>query len=406
MLMQNLTDFVTKIPKSDLHVHLDGSVRIDTLIDISKKEHLTLPSYTPEGLNELVFKEQYANLVEYLTGFAYTVPALQTAENLERVSYEFAIDNINEGVRYVEVRFAPQLHVNDQLDIEKILLSVDSGLKRAQQEHNHRPEVKSGEVPEFNYGIIVGAMRFFVRGMSKAFDLLFDALKYSHHNFIFKMAAVELIKACVHARDKHGIPVVAFDLLGAESGNPPIHYLEAYRFAHQSLMNTIVHAGEAYGAESIFQAVTELNPERLGHGTNLFSKDQIVDAKIQDKKSYIERLVEYIAKRRITIEVCLTSNLQTIPAIREIKNHPFHKMLDHQLSTTICTDNRVVSKTSMTKELVLAISNFNLDLPAIKNLVMSGFANSFYFGSYADKQKYLTKVSTYFDRCSVSGTDS
>ena len=179
-MKKNLLEFITKIPKSDLHVHLDGSVRIETLIDLSKQQNLPLPSFTAAGLNELVFKDQYANLVEYLQGFGYVLPVMQTPENLERISYEFAMDNINEGVCYVEVRFAPQLHINASQDIDQVLLSVNKGLNRAKTEYNQRPEVKSKELPEFNYGIIACAMRFFSKGYSKFYDNFIESHKHSN----------------------------------------------------------------------------------------------------------------------------------------------------------------------------------------------------------------------------------
>jgi len=134
-----MENFIRKIPKSDLHVHLDGSVRPSTLIDIAKREKIKLPSFTEEGLNEVLFKDNYANLLEYLRCFDYTIPAMQTPENLERVAYEFAMDNINEGVCYVEVRFAPQFHMSKRMDIETILSSVAKGMDRAKAEYNNRP---------------------------------------------------------------------------------------------------------------------------------------------------------------------------------------------------------------------------------------------------------------------------
>lgn len=393
----NLCEFLKLLPKSDLHVHLDGSVRIETLIELSKKSKLSLPSYTVEGLNELVFKEHYANLVEYLAGFGHVLPIMQTAENIERISYEFAMDNISEGVTYLEVRFAPQLHTNGKLNLEQVLLSVDKGLKRAQKEYNNSKKVKSGELLEFNYGIIVGALRFFFKGMFNTVDQILLAFPYTNHNTIFAMAAMELVKNAVAVRDKYNIPIVAIDLLGAEAGNPPIYYKDAYLFAKQNLMHLIAHAGEAYGPESIFQAVTEIGAERIGHGTSLFSIREIKDKTIPNKKLYIERLIKYIAEKRINIEVCLTSNLQTLPEIGKLTNHPFAKMLAADLSVSICTDNRTVSKTSVTRELFLAVTNFKLSKNALKQLILNGFKRSFYFGSYLNKVDYIKKVAAKFD---------
>jgi Adenosine deaminase len=157
-------------------------------------------------------------------------------------------------------------------------------------------------------------------------------------------------------------------------------------------MNLTVHAGEAYGPESIHQAVTELYPDRIGHGFYLFSQDKIHDPKIQDKNAYIKQLVNYIADKRTTIEVCLTSNTQTIPALKNIKNHSFAHMLDNHLSTAICTDNRTVSKTNVTKEIMLAMQNFNLTGNTLKDVILYSFKRSFYPGSYIEKRNYVKKI--------------
>ncbi|HCM40379.1 MAG: adenosine deaminase [Bdellovibrionales bacterium GWB1_52_6] len=387
-----MENFIRKIPKSDLHVHLDGSVRPSTLIDIAKREKIKLPSFTEEGLNEVLFKDNYANLLEYLRCFDYTIPAMQTPENLERVAYEFAMDNINEGVCYVEVRFAPQFHMSKRMDIETILSSVAKGMDRAKAEYNNRPEVRSGVNPEFHYGIIVCAMRAFGRGLSEYFDMFLDAHKYSDQKMVHALASYELAKATVHTRDKLGLPIVAFDLAGAEAGNPAEDHKLAYHFAHKHFLHLTVHAGEAYGPESIFQAITDLYADRIGHGYYLFDVGKVADPEITDPVEYVRKLAQYIADRRVTIEVCLTSNMQTNPAIGDIKNHQFRKMLDARLSTTLCTDNRTVSKTTVTKEILLAAEHFNLHGKPLKSLLVYGFKRSFFPGTYAEKRKYVRTV--------------
>jgi adenosine deaminase len=406
-LPKNLHEFIAKIPKSDLHVHLDGSVRVPTIIELSKAANLPLPSYTEEGMNKLVFKDNYANLFEYLAGFANVLPIMQTPENIEKISYEFAIDNINEGVCYVEVKLAPHLHVNEKQNIDTILLSVNKGLNRAKMEYNQKPEVKSGELPEFNYGIVVCAMRFF----TKEFSTFYAAFIDKHQDIytkdpqkMFALASYELIKDCVKARDNHALPIVAFDLVGSENGYPPQYHKEAFHFAHQNFMHIITHAGEATGPESIYSAITELYSERIGHGTSLFNKKQITDPKIaeQDQDAYIARLVQHIADRRITIEVCLTSNLQTLPYIKDIKNHSFAKMRDANLSTAICTDNRTFSKTNVSKELTLATQNFNLSYANLKDIVAYSFKRSFYPGNYNEKRNYIKKVMARYEKLAAT----
>lgn len=377
------------MPKSDLHVHLDGSLRPSTLIELAKKRKIKLPSFTEEGLDTLLFKDNYKDLVEYLKCFSFTIPALQTPESLERVSYELALDNLAEGVCYIEVRFAPQFHVNKKMDIEKVLVSVDKGLKKAQKEYNKTPEVISGTLPQFHYGIIVCAMRAFGWGFSEYFDNFLGAHLYSTEEMIFPLASYELVNACVHIRDKLALPIVGFDLAGAEAGNPAGHHRLAYRLAHKNFMHATVHAGEAYGPESIFQAITDLYADRIGHGYYLFDTKKIADPEISDKKAYVQKLAQYIADKRITIEVCLTSNMQTNPSIGNIKNHQFKKMLDAKLSSTLCTDNRTVSKTTVTKEIILALKTFNLKKEAIKNIIVYGFKRSFFHGTYAEKRNYV-----------------
>src|SRR5947207_9361707 len=157
------SEFLRRIPKTDLHLHLDGSLRIPTLIELAKKQRVKLPSYSEDGLRRLVFKNNYASLPEYLKGFAYTCAVMQDAESLERIAFELAEDNLAEGVRYIEVRYAPQLHINDHLGMEEVVRSVCRGLECAQKKHN-RTKAKD-DVP-FHFGIIVCALRFLVPQMS------------------------------------------------------------------------------------------------------------------------------------------------------------------------------------------------------------------------------------------------
>ena len=371
-------------------MHLDGSVRVETLIELSQKENLPLPSYTPEGLNKLVFKDQYQDLTEYLQGFALVLPVMQNPENLERISYEFAKDSIEDGVCYVEVRFAPQLHINNKQNIDEVLLSVNRGFKKAKEEYQGKPG--------FHYGIICCAMRFFTKGFSEYLDKFIDKHQDLDQNVIFGLSSLDLAKKCVATRDKHDIPIVAIDIAGAEAGNPPIIHKEAYQFAHKNLMHLTAHAGEEYGPEGIHQTITELYPERIGHGFHLFSKEEIKDESIQNKGKYLEKLIQYIAKTQTTLEACLTSNLQTMPFLKNIKDHAFAKMLDHNLSIAICTDNRTVSKTNLTKELTLAAENFDLDKAALKKLIINSFEKSFFYGSYAEKISYIKQVIETYDQ--------
>jgi adenosine deaminase len=205
------------------------------------------------------------------------------------------------------------------------------------------------------------------------------------------------------ARDDHGVPVVGLDLAGQEDGYPPGNHKDAYALAHKHFLNKTVHAGEAYGPESIFDAITELYADRLGHGLHLFNPDMIQDRDVQDKSAYINSLVQYIADHRITIEVCLTSNLQTNPEIKTLEQHPFKKMMDKKLSLSFCTDNRTVSSTTVTNEIVKAVDAFDITPVELKNFIIYGFKRSFCPGSYIEKRKYVREVINYYEQLEKSG---
>ncbi|MFZ5518532.1 MAG: adenosine deaminase family protein [Candidatus Zhuqueibacterota bacterium] len=394
---ENLTALIAKIPKTDLHVHLDGSIRMGTLIDIAEREKINLPSYTVEGMNELVFKDNYSSLEEYLKTFGYSTAVMQKPEYLERIAYEMAQDNQAEGVRYFEVRFAPQLHINKMMDMETVISSVNNGLVQAQREFNQRPEIVSGAEPPFHYAIIVSALRSFGK-YSEYYANFINSLQYSDRKIIAGLCSLELARGAVKIRDGLGVPVMGLDLAGAEHGNPAKDHKQAFQFAHQHFLAKTVHAGEAYGPPSIFQAITELYAERIGHGYYLFDATRFEDRKIEDREKYIEDLCQYIADRRVTIEVCLTSNLQTNPLLKRIEDHSFQKMVDHKLSTTICTDNRTVSKTTVTNEILLALRSFNLRPKTLKNIIVYGFKRSFFPEAYAQKRKYVRQCIDYYEK--------
>lgn len=385
-------DYLVALPKTDLHVHLDGSLRLPTLIELAKAQQVALPSYEAEGLKETVFKPAYADLWEYLAGFQYTVGVMQNAEALERIAQELAEDNLAENVRYLEVRFAPQLHLNESLDIRGVLEAVHRGLETAQKAHNRSKAVVSGEDVPFHFGIIVCALRWFAPEMSDYYRKLHAVMSYAREKDIFATASLELARAAVHLRDEHGLPIVAFDLAGAEDGNPAVDHKEAFLFAHRHFLRKTVHAGEAYGPESIFQALTDCHADRIGHGTFLFDAERIRDPSIPRRDLYIHQLVESVAHRRICVEVNLTSNLQTLPDLKGIGDHPLRKMVDHNLSATICTDNRLVSHTTVTRELQLAVEHFDLSPPQLRNLVVAGFKGSFFPGDYRAKRAFVRKV--------------
>lgn len=396
--MTELTaDVIRKLPKTDLHVHLDGSLRIPTLIDLAKERNVKLPSYTVEGLRELVFKNTYKNLPEYLEGFLYTTAVMNDAEAIERIAYEFAQDNQADGVRYVEVRFAPQLSVKDGLPMSTVVGAVDKGLRRAAAEFNARPEVKNGEEPKFMAGIILCAMRYFERTWSQGFGRMFEAMPEADRFELYSAASVEVARAAARLRDE-GMLVVGIDLAGQEKGYPAGDHKHAYQIAHEAFLGKTVHAGEDYGPESIFQAIGDLHADRIGHGTWLFSEDKI-QANIPNKKAYVESLVQFVADKRITLEVCLTSNQQTVPELAaDLSKHPFAEMRKRKLSTTFCTDNRLVSNTTVSQEIGRAVEAFNLDHREVRDSLIYGFKRSFFPGSYLEKRQYVRQVIDYADR--------
>jgi adenosine deaminase len=386
-------ELIRRLPKTDLHVHLDGSLRLPTLIELARQHRVKLPSQSESGLKDLVFKQAYRNLPEYLRGFEYTVASLSDAEALERAAFELAEDCQEEGVSYVEVRFAPQLHVRPGLDLRQAMRAVCKGLTAAAKRYNRRAEVAKGRAPAFHAGVIVCAMRFFGPQFSENYRAYFDAMPLTPPRRIFGLASLELAKAAVLALEEDGLPILGLDLAGQERGFPAEDHAEAYQLAHHHFLGKTVHAGEDYGPESIFQAITECHADRIGHGTWVFSADRIQDPRIQDRRAYVENLVRYIGDRRITLEVCLTSNQQTIPEFRrDLSRHPYRKMRAAKLSTTFCTDNRLVSNTTVTDEVWRAVETFDLTPRELMNQLLYGFKRSFFPGPYLEKRNYVRGV--------------
>ncbi|MBW7907526.1 MAG: adenosine deaminase family protein [Kiritimatiellae bacterium] len=392
-MAQRITEeFVRRIPKTELHVHLDGSLRIPTLIELAKAGKVKLPAYSEEGLRKKVFKDFYKDLPDYLAGFGYTCAVMQNAENVERIAYELAVDHLAEGVRYVEVRFAPQLHAHEDFSMEDVVRATARGFERAQKEHNRSPDVKAGRDIPFHFGIILCALRFFNEYMSPYYAAISRVMPFAQRKQIIAAASQELARAAAVMKHELGLPVVAFDLAGAEAGYPAEDHKAAFQFAHSNFIRKTVHAGEAYGPESIFQAITDCYADRLGHGTWLFADEMVRNPAIEDPKAYVHNLVDYIASQRICIEVCLTSNLQTLPHMKSIAKHPLRKMLDHGLSVSICTDNRLMSNTTVTNEIMLAVKHLNLTQRELRNVIVAGFKGSFFPGDYTEKRAYVRQV--------------
>ena len=395
--VSSINKLIQELPKSDLHVHLDGSLREESLIEMAQERGVKLPAETPQELRKKVFKKRYNSLEEYLKGFAYTCKVLQDRDSLERATYELCRDAQEEGVRYIEIRLAPQLHTGENQSIQSVLAAVSKGIHSAEKEFNARPQVASGQEPAFRAGIIVCALRFFSPLQSRTYERMLKTFAELPEKQIFGLASEALVRASVMARDADSIPVVGVDLAGREHGYPADDHIKAFQLAHEAFLGKTVHAGEDYGPESIFQAITSCHADRIGHGTWLFNADKIRDPRIVNRDEYVRRLVQYIADRRITIEVCLSSNLQTAPSIKSLSEHPFRNMLDGRLSVAFCTDNRLVSRTSVSLELQKAVNAFKINPRELGDLLVYGFKRSFFPGPYLEKREYVHGVIDFRD---------
>lgn len=376
--------FLMEIPKAELHVHLDGSLRLSTLIGLAQEQRLELPSYTEEGMRALVFKPSYQSLDEYLQTFTWAIRVLQNREALEQAAYELALDNIAEGVRYLEVRFAPQLHTYPGFPLQEVIAAVDRGLSQARESINQGLEP---EEPPFEYGIILCALRAFSAATAPYYRELHEAHPVAAPRELFSLASVELAREAIRLRRETGLRIAGFDLAGKEIGCPAGDYEEAIRQVAEAGIPKTVHAGEADGPESIFQALTRLDANRIGHGLHFFDHSE----------EYSEKLIHAMTQKGAALEVCLTSNLQTVPELKmDIRRHSLGKMLAHKLPLSLCADNRLVSNTSLCREYQLALDNFPISPEALKEMVIGGFKHSFYYDTLT-KGAYIEKVRAYYE---------
>jgi len=371
---------------------------------------VSLPSTSEAELRKTVFRPQYADLNEYLAGFMYTTAVMKTAAACERVAFEFAEDEFSEGVRYFEVRFAPQLlsslDPKDDFSIRDVLLAVDRGLRKARDEFNASlrqaqsatPPTRVGE-PPYEYGIICSAMRLFFPGMSRFYDGLHAMHPDEPKEALSSMASVIMVQAAIKSRDLDGVPIVGVDIAGAELDNEAMVHTKAFALAHENFLCKTVHAGEAFGPESIAQAVQFLHAERIGHGFHLFSTEREhfspafnqQDDREEAAAAYVRQMVKWVGDKRITMEVCLTSNLNTMPGLK-LEDHAFRRMLDAKVSATLATDNRLVSNTTTVNEFAMAVSTFDMTLEQLRDVVCAGFKRSFYPGDYNERRAYVKQA--------------
>lgn len=317
-------EFVQKLPKTDLHVHLDGSVRINTILDLAKKINIQLPTMDPGELRKLIVCDEHTrSLEEYLRGFDIVNLVLQTKEGLYRAAYELAEDAANENVRYMEVRFSPILHTKKGLKMTEITQAVIDGLRQAERE----------------FPIETGVIICGLRNMDPT-------------------TSIKLAELAVAFKNRG---VVGFDLAGSEFNYPAKEHKEAFELSLKNNLNITIHAGEAYGPDSIHQAVHYCGAHRIGHGTRL----------VEDGD-----LLNYVNDHRIPLEICIKSNFHT-KAVPNIQSHPIDFYIDYGLRVTINTDNRTISDTTVTDEYMLAINELHLDYTTIKNVILNGFKSAF-----------------------------
>ena len=329
--------FFEQLPKTDLHVHLDGSLRLSTIIELANEYKVELPSKNPAELSEAMnLGKNCGSLVEYLRAFDVTLRVLQHREALYRVAYELAEDAAKENVRYMEVRYAPMLHTQKGLRLTTVVEAVLSGLRQAQE----------------NFGIESNLIICGIRNVSAA-------------------SSLEMAELCVAYK---GRGVVGFDLAGAEYDHPAKHHRQAFQLVRDNNINVTIHAGEAYGPESIAQAIHQCGAHRIGHGCRLRENGD---------------LLHYVCDHRIPLECCPSSNVQT-GAVPSLASHPLKLYLDLGLRVTINTDNRLVTNTTVSKELWLCHSEMGMPLADIKSVILSGFKSSFL--PFHIKQSYLRHV--------------
>lgn len=312
-----------RLPKAELHCHLDGSVRASTLLELGREFGVAMPAATPESLAHHMWVQDARHLEDYLTRFDVTLAVMQRADALERVTYELLEDAHAEGVRYIEVRYSPVLNTRGGLTLDEAVAAPRRAMERAAK----------------NFGIRGGLIVCALRHLPPAVSLDLARL------------------AVAHAGDG----VVGFDLAGGEAGNPATAHAAAFNHVRDHGMFCTCHAGEGAGPESVREAVDACGAIRVGHGTRI-AEDP--------------RLMDEIGARGITIEACLTSNVQT-RAATSYAAHPVRAYLDHGLKVTLNTDNRLMSSTTLSDEFHHAVVALDLDLDAVCDIARAGFECAF-----------------------------
>ena len=317
------SDRLRRLPKAELHCHLDGSVRPSTLIELAREYSVALPVQSADELRDYMLVDDAETLEEYLARFEVTISVLQTAEAIERVAYELGEDAAKDGVRYIEVRNAPILNSRLKLSSAEALEAQLRGLARA----------------EADFGIVARSIVISIRQSSP-------------------MVSLDVARLAVEYRDRG---VVAFDLAGGELGFPAAAHAMAFAYARENNLAVTVHAGEGDGAGSVKQAVHACCANRIGHATRL----------IEDPD-----LMQYVNDRRIGLEICLTSNVHT-GAAASYELHPLRAYFDQGMNVTLNTDNRLMSGTTLTDEYLYAAKYLDFTFDELCTLSLNGFESAF-----------------------------
>ena len=341
-------EIIRGVPKVQLHDHLDGGLRPATIIEIAKDmKYNKLPTSDPAELAEWFHRgANKGNLVEYLQGFEHTCAVMQTKESLQRVAYEMLEDMKNDGVCYVETRFAPVFHTVKGLYQEDAVNAVLEGLEKGKKDFG------------VGYGLIICGMR----------------------NMKNTLEAAEL---AVSFRNQG---VVGFDLAGEEGGYPPKKHIDAFQYIKEKNFHITIHAGEAFGKESIWQAIQMCGAHRIGHATRL------IEDMVFDKNGNIialGELAQFILDTRLPLEICLLSNVHT-GAVDKIENHPFIKLYKAKFRVFLNTDDRLMSDTTLTKEYLTASELFGINLDDIEKLNINAMKSSFL--KHTERLEYIYNI--------------
>jgi adenosine deaminase len=326
---------IRRAPKVLLHDHLDGGLRPSTVIELARETgYAGLPT-TDEADLAAWFTAGAArqDLVLYLETFAHTVGVMQTKDALIRVAAECAEDLAADGVVYAEVRFAPELHLEAGLTLDEVVDAVQEGFR-------------------------LGSA-----GTSLTLGTLVTAMRHAAHS-------TEIAELAVRHRDAG---VVGFDIAGSEAGNPPTRHLDAFRYVAGENFHITIHAGEAFGLPSIWEAVQLCGAERLGHGVRIVD-DISLD---EDGRATLGRLASFLRDRRVPLEMCPTSNVNT-GVCASVAEHPIGLLARLRFRVTVNTDNRLMSGVSLTSELAALVDGFGYGWDDLEWLTLNAMKSSFW----------------------------